>query len=176
MENIEKFILNNRKELDPYDPDPRVWDRINSSLQHRKRILITWISAAAVIIAALGGALILYTHNNQTNPAYFSSRAQEQEIRETEIFYSSQLNSLFREAEPLLTNQPEIRNELYSDMERIDSLCTEIKKDLRDNISNQEVIEALVQNYRIRISILEDMLTVLRENEENNINDKQNGL
>ena len=176
MEEIEKFILDNRKELDPYDPDPRIWERINNSLQHRKRVLYRWLSAAAVIITAIGSALLIYTHIDLKDPAYYSSREQKQEIRETEIFYSNQLNSLYKEAEPLLTNQPEIRNELYNDMERIDSLCTEIKKDLKDNISNQEVIEALVQNYRIKIRILEDMLTILRENEDYKINDKQNGL
>jgi hypothetical protein len=43
----------------------------------------------------------------------------------------------------------------------------EIKKDLKDNISNQDVVEALIQNYRIKIRILEDMLTVLKANENN---------
>jgi len=50
-------------------------------------------------------------------------------------------------------------------MSHLDSLCTEIKKDLKDNVANQEVIEALIQNYRIRIRLLEDMLTILKENE-----------
>jgi hypothetical protein len=36
---------------------------------------------------------------------------------------------------------------------------------LKDNISNQNVVEALIQNYRIKIHILEDMLTVLKEND-----------
>jgi hypothetical protein len=176
MEELEKFILNSRTEMDPYNPDSGVWKKISSELGQGKRILYRLLSTAAIIIMVAGGALIIYRRSEMNNPAFVSARVQQQEIRETEIFYSNQLNSLYREAEPLLTNQPEIRHELYSDMERIDSLCTEIKKDLKDNISNQEVLEALVQNYRIKIRILEDMLTVLKENEKYTVNETQNGL
>jgi len=176
MDELERLILKNRKDLDPYDPDPGVWRRIIISLRRRKIVLYRWLSAAAIIILALGGAFIIYSRAEMNNPAFASARAQHQEMRETEIFYANLLNSLYREAEPFLTNQPEIKSELYNDMERIDSLCAEIRKDLKDNISNQEVIEALVQNYRIKIRILEDMLVVLKENKDYNLNEKQNGL
>jgi len=176
MEELEKFILNNRTELDPYDPDPGIWKKIDSELGQRKRIIYRWLSVAAILLVALGGAFVIYRQHEMNKPALISARAQQKEIHETELFYSNMLNSLYREAEPLLTNQPEIRQELSSDMQKIDSLCIEIKKDLKDNISNQEVIEALVQNYRIKIRILEDMLSVLRENENFEIKEKQNGL
>jgi hypothetical protein len=38
---------------------------------------------------------------------------------------------------------------------------------LKDNVDNQDVIEALINNYRIKIQILEDMLIVLKQNENN---------
>jgi hypothetical protein len=34
-------------------------------------------------------------------------------------------------------------------------------------VANQEVVEALIQNYRIKIRLLEDMLIILKENENN---------
>ena len=52
----------------------------------------------------------------------------------------------------------------------------DIKKDLKDNIANQDVIEALIQNYRIKINILEDMLTVLKANENNHEKEKSHEL
>ena len=76
-------------------------------------------------------------------------------------------NSLYKEATPMLTRNPEIKKELVTDISQIDSICSEIKKDLKDNVANQDVIEALIQNYRIKIRLLEDMLTILKENEEN---------
>jgi hypothetical protein len=60
--------------------------------------------------------------------------------------------------------------------EQIDSICSEIKKDLKDNVANQDVIEALIQNYRIKIRLLEDMLELLKENEENPVKSKSHEL
>jgi len=87
------------------------------------------------------------------------------ELRETEIYYANKLNTLLKQARPLLTSNPGLEEELYSDLSRLDSLCLEIKHDLKDNISNQNVIEALILNYRIKVQILEDMLVILEERE-----------
>ena len=38
----------------------------------------------------------------------------------------------------------------------LDSVYISLKSDLKDNIANHEVIEAMIQNYRLRISILEE--------------------
>jgi hypothetical protein len=87
------------------------------------------------------------------------------QFREAEIYYNSLFNSLYSEASPLLTSHPEIKKELFSDLSQLDSLCADIKKDLKDNIDNQDVIEALIINYRIKTEILEDMLNLLKQNE-----------
>jgi hypothetical protein len=92
-------------------------------------------------------------------------RPSKSHLKETEIYYNNLVNSLYREATPFLTSNPEIKKELNTDISQLDSICFEIKKDLKDNVANQEVVEALIQNYRIKIRLLEDMLTILKENE-----------
>ena len=89
------------------------------------------------------------------------------QLKETETYYNNLVNSLYKEATPLLTKNPEIKKELNIDLSHLDSICVDIKKDLKDNISNQDVVEALIQNYRIKIRILEDMLAILKANENN---------
>jgi hypothetical protein len=86
------------------------------------------------------------------------------DLKETEIYYNNLVHNLYSEATPLLTGYPDLEKELLSDMSQLDSICTDIKKDLKDNVANQEVIEALINNYRIKIHILEDMLSILKEN------------
>ncbi|MCK7539301.1 MAG: hypothetical protein MZV63_54525 [Marinilabiliales bacterium] len=55
-------------------------------------------------------------------------------------------------------------------MNELDSLSRQIREDLRDRVANREVIEALIHNYRLRIELLEDMLSIMREAEESNNN------
>jgi len=47
----------------------------------------------------------------------------------------------------------------------MDSIYSSLRKDLKDNINNKEVVEAMIQNYRIRLDILENMLQQIKGNE-----------
>jgi hypothetical protein len=161
MDNLERFVRENREKFDRYEPSPGVWEKIAGSTFFSKRRLLIRLSAAAVLTFVIGTAIALYSSSQRKQ----NLSAIPSEVREMELFYNSMANSLYQQARPMLTGQPEVEKELENDMERIDKICREIKKDLDDNIANQEVIEALIQNYTIKIRILEDLLRVLKENE-----------
>ena len=42
----------------------------------------------------------------------------------------------------------------------------ELKDDLNDNADNDEVIQAMIQNYRIKLEILEEMLNQIKSTQE----------
>ncbi len=162
MDKLEEQIRQNREELDRHTPPAGMWEKIRKELKKGKTISQRWISIAAMIAVILGTAIILF------RPVYRLSAPLTQNIpqlRETEVYYNNLVHSLYKEAAPLLTNNPDIKKELNYDMSHLDSICADLKNDLKDNISNKEVVEALIQNYRIKIQILEDMVTVLKENQ-----------
>ena len=105
-------------------------------------------------------------YNNETSNAEGINPVTSQ-LNETEIYYNNLISAIYREAAPLLTTNPEINKELTEDLSRLDSIGSDIRKDLKDNIANQEVVEALIQNYRIKIRLLEDILNLLKENDDN---------
>lgn len=168
MDNLEEHIRKHREDLDRYYPSADTWKRIDKKLRKDKRRNHQWISIAAMVAVIFGTALLLFrpvyrwSDDKKSNDNEISK--YNPQLKETEIYYNNLVNSLYKEASPMLTDNPEIRKELYSDMSHLDSICIELKKDLKDNISNQEVMEALIQNYRIKIQILEDMVGVLKEN------------
>jgi CHASE3 domain sensor protein len=179
MDRLEEHIRRNREDLDRYNAPEGLWKGIRNKLKKGKSTSRQWLSVAAMFVAVLGTALLLFrpvfrwsVSDNQRNNDNSSMQLNPQ-LKETEAYYNNLVNSLYSEATPLLTNNPEIKEELNTDLAHLDSICIDIKKDLKDNISNQEVIEALVQNYRIKIRILEDMLNVLKGNELNQVK-KQN--
>jgi hypothetical protein len=110
------------------------------------------------------------------NSDFFSSNSGQPALKETEVYYKTQMNTLYLEAKPLLINQPVIARELKNDMAHLDSIRTDLKKDLKDNVANQEVIEAMIQNYRIKLQLLEDMLNLLKQNETKSEKTKSNEL
>jgi hypothetical protein len=172
MDNLERFVRENRGKLDIYEPSPGVWGKIEGQRIFISKKLLIRISAAAVLILVMGSAMLLYTSGNRKNKLSGLSG----EVKEMEIFYNSMASTLYLQAKPMLTGQPEIEKELDNDLARIDNICSEIKKDLEDNVANQEVIEALIRNYTIKIHILEDMLRILNENENKTEKRKYNEL
>jgi hypothetical protein len=173
MDNLEKYIRKHREEMDRYKPSSGIWRRIRKGLKTGKHSRYQWLSLAAMVIIILGTAVILfrpgYKMSQKTSgESYYQTMIKaSSQLKEAELYYNSLANSLYREATPMLTRNPEIEKELSIDISQIDSICSEIKKDLKDNVANQDVIEALIKNYRIKIKLLEDMLKVLKENEEN---------
>jgi hypothetical protein len=169
MDRLEEQIRKNRRELDLRRPSPAVWRRVRKELGQDTFPVRRWLSVAAVFLAIIGTAITFFTIGHSWNGSKMESRFDQtaspsgNQLKETEIYYSNIINSLYREAAPLLTSHPDIDKELTDDISHLDSIYLDIKKDLRDNVANQDVIEALIQNYRIRIKILDDMLNMLKE-------------
>ncbi len=168
MDEFEKHIRNGREGMDIHDPDPGLWSRIEPDLPRRERHIGSWLwkAAAIVIVAGAGLTLIIRTISAPGRNA----DPQITAVRETYLYYNSQISLLYAEAGPLLTDNPDISMELDKSMGELDSLSVEIRKDLKDNIANEEVVEALIRNYRLRIQLLEDMLVLMKEKETENTN------
>lgn len=182
MDKLEEHIMKNREDLDRYSPSSDIWKRIKKRTGREQSSAIKWLSIAAMFIIILGTALVFLrpeisisdTKREKSNDAELV--ISNPQLKETELYYNNLVNSLYKEATPLLTGNPEIKRELNTDFSQIDSISSEIKKDLKDNVANKEVVEALIQNYRIKIRLLEDMLIILKENENNPLKSKNHEL
>jgi hypothetical protein len=165
MDKLEDFIRNNREEMDYRDPSPKVWKEIRKKTGRKGKSITTWTAAASVLIL-IGTSLILLlskgdkVHGSGSEALLMKNNPQ---LLETEFYYNNMIKTLYNEASPMLVVYPDLKKELNDDMAQIDSLCADIKKDLRDNVSNQQVIEALIKNYRIKTEILQEMLDLLRQ-------------
>jgi hypothetical protein len=173
MDKLEDYIRKNREALDRYNPPLGLWKRILKGSNKEKPSLAKWISIAAMIAVIMASSIILFRSGHDVSVKSIESNIEtgqtliNSQLMETEAYYNSLANSIYREASPLLIRNPEIGEELSNDILQLDSICSDIKNDLKDNVANQDVIEALIQNYRIKIRLLEDMLTLLKENEDN---------
>jgi len=167
MDKLEKHIISIRENMDIHDPDPGLWSRIENDLPGRERHRRTFMWRAAAVIIVVGAALTLTVRSFDSSG--MKNNPEMKLVRETDMYYNNLISSLYEEAEPLLTSNPDVRSELTIGMNELDSLSKQIRHDLQDKVANREVIEALIHNYRLRIELLEDMLAVMKEAEESNI-------
>ena len=175
MENrFEKFIREKREEFDFREPDPALWKQIEANIKPRRvinwRVIASRAAAVLIIFAASYMVHELIDNNGRTlaERKWQQKPAKEiiiPELQEAELYYSGLINEKLEEIKPILANCPGVEEELRFEMTELDSLYTDLKTDLKDNIANQEVIEAIIENYRLRISILEELLKEINPEE-----------
>ena len=178
-DKLEQFIAENRDQFDIQEPGDSLWNGINSEIHKGKKFpdLKKVIGWAAIILVTFTASFLLqeYLHRNIAATEGKDTKNQKIEIpelQEAEIYYANLVDEKILEIEPLLENKPELGNVLKNDLAELDSIYAELQKDLKDNIANDEVVEAMIQNYRLKLEILEDFLAHLQENTNEEKTDK----
>lgn len=175
-DRLEQFISDHRDQFDLYEPDEKLWAGIESGIHGRRIFRIGWkgvVWRAAAVILIFGASFMVqeYLHQRKAILASRDGKGIIQnipELEEAEIYYTGLLNEKISQVKPLLEQYPELGTSLDRDLSELDSIYDELQKDLRDNIANDEVVEAMIQNYRLKIQILEDLLDYMDESSKNN--------
>ena len=151
-----------------HEPDPSIWLKINPAndptIKEHKSMRWLRVAAAIAMIFAGSTAGIYFLSGGKTDANRLGNEIYL-EMQETEQYYGLMVSQRYEELKPYLVGDPVANEMLTADMEELDNVYTELKKDLKDNASNPEVVEAMILNYRVKLEILEDLLNQLKEKE-----------
>jgi len=162
---LEEFIKANRDEFDYREPSPEVWNRIVAKSKRGKHISIRKyiIRAAAVILIGAITSVVIWRSNIVTNNfAREINDPELQELMEAEAFYAHQVNSKLKEIRKCYYTFPELKDEVENDLNELEDMYEVLKTDLQDNISNKSVIEAMIENNRYRLKLVNDVLEQIK--------------
>ena len=174
-DKLEKYILDHREQFDDLEPDPAIWERIETRKAPIIRINwkdITWKAAAVAVIFTASYFFHDYMASrnepfqNMTGENIEDPSPMVKELIEAEAYYSSLISMKKEEVFRLTASNPDVRREIDMEMVDLDRVFSELKEDLKDNADNEEVIEAMIQNYRVKLDILEEMLQMLKQSNE----------
>jgi len=170
MGTMDEFIRNNREAFDIHEAPDNLWAKIELRLQANKRrnSWKLWLQRAAIFLAIFSLSFALSEYIHRKGPAKnIVARVNEQaavpeELKETQAYYETRIHTRLKEMKPMFASYPGMEEEIHKDFSRLDSICADLKKDLKDNISNQQVLEAMIENYRSKLNILESLLEDLK--------------
>ena len=159
-----------RNEFEIYQIDTdELGSEIDKDLSKTKRLSVMRVIGriAAVLVVGLGITWLasLYTSDPYSNGVSLSDLSPE--LAETEFFYLQQVSE---KLQLIQASDYGIDPEIMGDLAVLDSAYQQLKMDLKDNIDNEEVVNAMITNYRIRLQLLEQILIEIQEhdNEEDN--------
>ncbi len=174
-DKLEKYILDHREAFDDLEPDPSVWERVDTRKAPVIRINWKGIAWKAAAVAAIFVASYFFhdfmASRNQHDRMLMGKSGEEaspmvRELIEAEAYYSARINLKKDELYQLAGSNPDLRREVDMELVDLDQVYNDLKEDLKDNAANEEVIEAMIQNYRLKLDILEEMLVVLKQSNE----------
>lgn len=172
-DKLEKYMLDNHQDFDVFEPSDELWEGVQQSITPVRRLnwkTIAMRVAAVVVIFIASYFFHDLTQQNDTigiaEDGIEQPSEQMQMLMEAEVFYTSQIHTAQEEFILLSGNDKELIEDINYDLSELDNVFDELKNDLKENGDNQEVIEAMIQNYRIKLQILEEMLGQMNKSTE----------
>ncbi|HKJ40884.1 MAG TPA: hypothetical protein VKA27_02275 [Sunxiuqinia sp.] len=164
-DRFEKFVRDNREDFDIHSPSPELWEQLNKQLKKSVSKHWTkspWLKVAAVfVLAILGSGVLLNNYFSPSHQLHLAAKADPelQELIEAESYYAHEVDGRLKEIQKCYKLNPELKSEVEGDLEELDTMYNSLKNDLKDNVSNKEVIEAMIENNRYRLKLVDDVLS-----------------
>lgn len=150
-DKFKLYLDQHKNEIDGfYEEDfESIWKNVSGELNSRnKRPRAILLKIAATLLAFMIIGYIAYQVGHYNG--YVS-----QELAEAETHYMPMIS---KKMSLIQTHHGKIDALIWEDMRQIDQACKELKNDLKDQVDNEEVINAIIQNYRIKLNILDQLL------------------
>ena len=161
-DRLEEFVNENRHEFDYMEPSDKLWDAISAKLEEQptqKVRKLGWMRiAVAIAVIASVPAIWFAVNQRQEQTAQANVDPEVQELIEAEAFYAQEVSGKMAEIEKCYKVYPELKSEIEGDLNELETMYLSLKSDLNENISNKEVIEAMIENNRNRMKLVEDVL------------------
>jgi hypothetical protein len=170
MDKLEEFILRNKEEFDVFMPSADLEKGIKFRKSHNLVVLSKFTRNAAAVLLIFGASYLF--HAKFPLSSFFNSDESIEraypELYKAKQFYTKQVDYKMQQVSKHLDTYPELETELNYEFSELDSIYKSLQNDLKEDIANEEVVNAMIENYKLKVQILEDILYRLQNIENKN--------
>ncbi len=174
---LEKFIETNRADFDTEIPHLKLWAAIDNQinpLKEYKVVRMSWMRQAAAAIALLivgAGLGIFFNEKAEVKALSQATYEIAPDLKEAESYYTKKVEVKFSE---LVSYNPD--PSVITDLKQIDEVQKELKKELENApaTAREEIVRRMIENYQIKLGILERVLNHIEEHRTDNQKVQQN--
>lgn len=176
-DKLEDFVKRNRASFDSENAPNLAWEGIKkrrTPVKKKARVVrlngwLVGIAASFLLIAVAVIALqsrVIKTLKTEVADVQEAPVVEEwtlpEELKELDGLYAMQVNETFN----LLSDHPEEAQEIKDELTGLDQEFTDLKEELGAGYSRQEVVQAMIENYRFKLELLERTLEHFKRNEK----------
>lgn len=172
-DKLKSFIKENQEEFDVLTPSDDLWGKIEDDLPSMRKMVpirqlyyaCAGVAAAVVLLAAAfwnvnqpGTEQVAVVNvTDQSEIELLSLSDVSSELAEVESYYVSEVNLKMDELKELDNS-----GEYLAEVEMLREEFEELRKEMGRGADQEKIVQAMIQNYRLRLEILEEMLDELR--------------
>ncbi len=191
-DNIEELILNNLKGLNEDEPLEGHFDRFEAklNLQHKKKkfnLNVVWkVAAAVVFVLLVSNQAAIYL--SQENEGSLFSAFQKKEVtlssvspeyQEVEFYYTSTINEGLNQWDRMVKEgmiSEEEQNMMHTELNEFQTRYENLQKDLAANPNDERVINAMLEYYQAKLSVITMIVNKLEEIKQQTKNNHENEI
>lgn len=174
-DELKIFTDKNRESFEKYRLDiGEAWNGIEDRLEDIENVQSnTWrifLKIAAIIVVIVSVAFGFYLNNQRIsyNNNGIALHNISSELADTEAFYAYQIDEKIKMIE---ISTAEIDPEVQNELQILDEDYQSLKNDIRDDADSEEVINAMIEYYRLKLAMLEKILEEIQKNDDKDHND-----
>lgn len=174
MDNLERFIHDNRGDFDAAVPSLKVWADIDRRLDCRPRgrvVLMKRLRVAAAVALLLTAGGVAGAYLTKSSQSVKSLADVSPEHAEMETYFTTQVDEKLAK---LASYQQD--GSVKNDLQELDRVYEQLKLELKEAPPGAEnkVIEAMIENYQTKIDILEQVLEKVEDATPTNLKTAEN--
>ncbi len=181
-DKLEDFIRENRAGFGPGEDAPDLFSSIKKPNASEPEMTISWrrvLARAASVVAIFVASYYFHdfvSSNNSTGQEMLTKEDFNsplfKELLEADKYYTEQINARKEELFTMASEERGLQTDITNELAELDEQLIDLKQDLNDNANNQEVVEAMIDNYRLKLEILEDMLEQIKRKNDKDYKDE----
>lgn len=160
-DQFERFITENRELFETEVPSDMLWGKIHNRSK-KKDYSIYWKVAA--IIMMVSTLILLIDRNFRDVENSEMAQVEISEFQTVEQYYNQMIAE--RKVELLNTSNTQLRKEFLTELDLLDQKYQELKKTYLNQNSSEMLTDAMINNLRIRLELLNQQLRILQNLKE----------
>ncbi|MHA7059010.1 hypothetical protein ACWGOQ_0017425 [Aquimarina sp. M1] len=178
MSDFEKYIKENKLLFDEHKADKtKLWERIASELDATSEIkkvktIRLWkspfVKIAASFLILLGVFSITKLHIGSENGMTSQHIEVNQELQDIDNYYKNLVSFQVELVKNNSKLSEEHKEEFLSFIDDLDKEYILLKTEMATNLNNEYILEAIVQNYKKRIELIENLLEQIKDSKKSN--------
>lgn len=168
MDNFEKHVRENAAAFDEHKADrSKMWAKISEELDvEQPKVIPLWKSSKLRIAATL---LVLFGLAGFMGMQFFGTGASEEtqyaskELLDIDMHYKGLVSYQVQLVKQNKNLSEEDKTEFLSFMDELDVEYQQLRIEMSNNLDNEQVLEAIVSNYKQRIELIENLLKQIND-------------